>query len=155
MRCILPFPWRSKLSGFTLIELMITVAIVGVLAAVAYPSYTEHVRRGRRAELLVQMLAAGQFMERSYTENRKYPSNSVLNQRFKNVPPEASNSNASYVLSVERTDSSFTLTGSRNGVMAGDRCGAFTFDNFGRKGLVNYSTAQFASEADAIQYCWR
>lgn len=156
MRCILPFPWRSKSSGFTLVELMITVAIVGILAAVAYPSFIEYVYKGRRSQVTAQMLAAGQFMERYYTEHREYPSNSKLNERFKNVPPEASDSKASYVLQLSpSTVSSFTIKGVRNGVMAGDRCGDFTLDNFGLKLLVNYSNAKFDSVEEAIEYCWR
>lgn len=163
MRCVLPFPWRSKSSGLTLIELMITVAIVGVLAAVAYPSYTEYVNRGRRAELGVQMLSAGQFMERYYTENRKYPEESELQARFKYVPPGASEPKASYELKLlvttppTNTDSSFTITAQRKegGVMEGDRCGGFTLDNFGRKSLVNHSSDKFASADEAIEYCWR
>jgi type IV pilus assembly protein PilE len=137
---------------------MITVAIVGVLAAVAYPSYTEYVNRGRRAELAVQMLSAGQFMERYYTENREYPGESALQDRFKYVPPGASVSNFSYKLTLSaRTVSSFTIKAERNGegVMQGDRCGAFTLDNFGRKSLADYSSDKFASDDEAIEYCWR
>jgi len=156
MRCVLPFPWRSKSSGFTLIELMITVAIVGILAAVAYPSYIEYVNKGRRSQVTAQMLAAGQFMERYYTENREYPSNSKLNERFKNVPPEASDSRASYVLELSaHTKSSFTIKAARVGRMADDRCGDFTLDNFGLKLLVNYSNAKFDGVEEAIEYCWR
>lgn len=156
MRCILPFPWRSKSSGFTLVELMITVAIVGVLAAVAYPSYIEYVNKGRRSQVTAQMLAAGQFMERHYTEHREYPSNSKLNERFKNVPPEASDSKASYVLQLSViTKSSFTIKAVRNGVMADDRCGDFTLDNFGRKDLADHSSAKLGDKDSAIEYCWR
>ncbi|MEX6435586.1 type IV pilin protein, partial [Escherichia coli] len=40
---------RRSVQGFTLVELMVAVAVVGILAAVAYPSYSESVRKGRRA----------------------------------------------------------------------------------------------------------
>lgn len=59
-------------SGFTLIEVMIVVAIVGILAAVAYPSYQQHVRSSRRADAQAALSELAQFMERRFTENNGY-----------------------------------------------------------------------------------
>jgi type IV pilus assembly protein PilE len=59
-------------SGFTLIELMVVVVIAGILAAVAYPAYTESVRKSRRAAAKTTMLQIAQQEERYYTENNKY-----------------------------------------------------------------------------------
>lgn len=64
-------------AGFTLIEVMVVVAIIGVLASVAYPSYREYVARSRRAEARVILIAAQQWMERFYTENFRYDQNSA------------------------------------------------------------------------------
>ena len=154
MKCVVPVSSRFP-SGFTLIELMIAVAIVGILAAVAYPSYTEYVNKGRRAQLAAQMMSARQFMERYYTEKRMYPVNLEFQKNFKNVPPEAVASKAFYVLSLSaRTASSYTISATRSGVMQKDRCGTFTLDNFGRKGLLGYSPAKFATPAAALEYCW-
>ncbi len=58
--------------GFTLIELMIVVAVVGILAAIAYPSYQEQVRKSRRADGAAVLMQNAQFLERFFTENGRY-----------------------------------------------------------------------------------
>lgn len=62
----------TRVKGFTLIEIMIVVMIIGVLAAIAYPSYQNHVIKSRRAAAAACSLEAAQFMERFYTTNMKY-----------------------------------------------------------------------------------
>ena len=63
---------RMRQSGFTLIELMIAVAIIAVLSAIAYPSYQAHIVKTRRVAASGCLLEAAQFMERFYTTNLKY-----------------------------------------------------------------------------------
>jgi type IV pilus assembly protein PilE len=58
--------------GFTLIELMITVAIIGILAAIAYPSYQDSILKGRRAEGRTALLNLLQQQERYYTQTGSY-----------------------------------------------------------------------------------
>ena len=58
--------------GFTLIEIMVVVAIVLTLSAIAMPSYTEHVKRSKRAEAKAQLLETAQFMQRFYSQNDSY-----------------------------------------------------------------------------------
>lgn len=59
-------------SGFTLIELMIVIAIIGMLSAVAYPSYMENIKRGHIADALADLSNVVFNMEQSYQENRSY-----------------------------------------------------------------------------------
>ena len=66
-------------SGFTLIELMITVAIVGILAAIAYPSYQSYVLQSRRAEAIAGLLDLQQQAEKWRVSHTTYPSNSNVN----------------------------------------------------------------------------
>ena len=58
--------------GFTLIEVMIVVAIIGILAAVAYPSYQDHVRKSRRAEAQSALMGLAAAMERHFTATNSY-----------------------------------------------------------------------------------
>lgn len=58
--------------GFTLIELMIVVLVIGVLAAIAYPAYSQHVVKSRRAAAKACVEEAAQFMERHYTTRLSY-----------------------------------------------------------------------------------
>lgn len=63
---------RTRTSGFTLIELMIVVAVVTILAAVAIPAYTQYVRQAARHQAEATMLNLSQMEERYYTNNYAY-----------------------------------------------------------------------------------
>jgi type IV pilus assembly protein PilE len=63
---------KNRNSGFTLIELMITVAIVAILAAIALPIYERHVIKTRRTLAKGCLIEIGQFMERQYTTSMSY-----------------------------------------------------------------------------------
>lgn len=66
-------PPRRRSAGFTLIELMITVAVVAILSSIAYPSYTDYVRRGRIAEATGELGTMRVRLEQFYQDSR--PSN--------------------------------------------------------------------------------
>jgi type IV pilus assembly protein PilE len=64
--------YETNTHGFTLIELMITVAIVGILASIAYPSYQDSVMKSRRVDATGALLGFANAMERHFTENNSY-----------------------------------------------------------------------------------
>lgn len=155
--------------GFTLIELMITVAVVAILASIAFPSYQEQIARGRRTEAQTILLAGQQWMERFYSENFRYDQNSAgtavtdasqFPSRFSTSPAPGQGTavyNVAVVASFTNSVPSYTITATRKTgtAMASDVCGDFTVDNLGRRSMVNYSTTKFSSLSDAITYCWK
>ena len=80
----------GKHYGFTLIELMITVAIIGILAAVAYPSYTSYIIKGNRAAAQAQMLDIANRQQQFMLANRAYATKAVLTTSGYALPIEVS-----------------------------------------------------------------
>jgi len=151
--------------GFTLIELMITVVVVAILAAIAYPAYTEQIARGRRAEAQATLLASQQWMERFYSENYRYDLNSantpvadLFTPRFSRSPASGAGA-AMYNIAVSAPSpgTTFRITATRTGTMAQDRCGNFTVDHLGRRGIEasTYSPKAGANLTEAMTYCWK
>ena len=128
-----------KAKGFTLIEIMVTVAIVGILAAIALPNYTSYVARARRADARAQLVQAAQFMQRYYSANDSYTTNragvtvNVIDAIPGSIKQSPSDGAAVYQLSVSATASAYTLTMApvSGGVAATDACGSFTLTSTG------------------------
>ncbi|QIL72041.1 type IV pilin protein [Diaphorobacter sp. HDW4B] len=153
---------RKSQSGFTLIELMIVVAVIGILAAVAYPSYKEFVAKSRRAEAKTVLMSAQQWMERLYTESYRYDKNSVGTATSSLYPAHLSQAPADgtkqYTVALVGSSldrDTFMIEAVPSGAMTGDKCGTYQVDQYGRKTLKAGTYPSFASEKAALDYCWK
>lgn len=141
--------------GFTLIELMITVAILAIVAAIAYPTYTSQVRKTQRSDAKAALLKAAQVLERCYTEFNAYNDANcpaVDNANNANLDAAyAATDNGYYTLSATTLNATaFTLKATRNanGPQKNDDCGDLTFNHIGATGVVNAAAGVTAAD------CW-
>lgn len=155
---------HKSIRGFTLIELMIVVAIIGIITSIALPSYREFINRSRRAEAQSILMASSQWMERFYSENYRYDQNAAgtgtndatqFPARF-STSPEPGHGAAQYTINLVVARNQYTITATRVGAMVNDRCGDFTIDQLGRKSIAAGTWgAQYATLGDAIRDCWK
>jgi type IV pilus assembly protein PilE len=143
---------RSLLTGFSLIELLVVLVIVGIVSAIALPSYTQHVQRGHRVEAIGALLEAQHFMERFYSAHGRYDGSAEapgqrpeLPLRLQGIP---TGSDLRYQLKLDAaTVNAYELQAQPVGSMANDKCGILTLNQTGLKGLGGSDV----SVAD----CWR
>lgn len=141
---------RSPAGGFTLIEVVVVMAVIGILTAIAIPSYSEYVRRSQRAEARTVLLEAAQFMQRFYSANDRYDLSRAgaalaLPAGLQQVPADGT---ARYTVSLNAVSTTaYTLQAAPAGSMTGDKCGTFTLTSVGRRDVVG-------ATATAVE-CWR
>lgn len=132
---------RAPRKGFTLIELMVTVAIVGILAAIAYPSYNNHVRKTKRAEGKTRLLQVAQLQERWFTEKNTYTTNvaSLLGVAGTVYSSSTNDPNSGYQITAASAAApatianSFVLTATAQNDQVNDTCGNLTLSSTGQK----------------------
>jgi len=144
--------------GFTLIEVLITVVIVGILAAIAYPSYQSYVLRSHRSEGQALLNEAAARMERFYAQNNAYPTRvselNIVNGKTAADSPTVLSASGYYELSLATnvaggagyaSDGPYVLTAQPKGSQAKDVCGNL---------ILNAQGVKKVSLGDPTD-CWR
>ena len=128
----------QKQKAFTLIELMITVAIAGILAAIAYPSYQDSVMKSRRADVKGVLLGLANAMERHFTETNSYLGAAdggadTGTPAIYTIPAETAIYYTVTISAAPSPGSSYTLSAAPTGAQSSDKCGTLTLTNTGVK----------------------
>jgi type IV pilus assembly protein PilE len=135
--------------GFSLIEMMTVLLIMGLLLTLAWPSYQSHVRRGHRAEAATALMEAQHFMERYYAVQGRYTtatgSAPALPVRLQTVPAQGA---VRYMLKIAEVEAwKYTLRADPKDALATDECGSLTLASTGAKGRTGTGLT--------VQQCWQ
>ena len=139
--------YRGSTKGFSLIELMIVVAIIAVLSAIAYPTYTRHIIKTRRAAATACLSQYANYMERYYTTNMAYNKAGTTDNVLPNLDCRSVQQTGNYYGYDfgTPTASTYTLTATpkSGSAQASDSCGALTLDQTGAR-----------NAAGGVANCW-
>lgn len=145
-----------KTTGFTLMELMLVVAIIGTLAAISYPMYQDYIIKTRRVEAEGLMLEATSFIERSFTETGTYVGVALP---FTTSPKDGGNAQYNLAYSAGPTATSYTISATPLGNQAaGDtECAVISIDQAAKKCILGGSKCSDSGTAavrEAVADCW-
>jgi type IV pilus assembly protein PilE len=141
---------RNRNRGFTLVELLIVIAVLSIVVALGYPSYRDQVRKARRAEGMGQLLELADRMERHYADLGTYDQADGSDMTADAIYTDTTD-DGYYTLSVDAgTDNvQFTVraTPTTKGGQDEDKCGIFVLNSLGDKSLTDNSIPE--------DQCWK
>ena len=135
---------RSHNVGFTLLELMLTVTIIGVLAAIALPAYTQYVERAKRTEGKTALMEVAGRLERFYSDNNRFATSSTSFPVEANIETESENGYYNITINSPSPFQTYTLTAAPT--FTDSLCGSLSLDNAGTRTV---------STATASDICWK
>ena len=123
---------QGRVKGFTLIEMLIVVALISILAAVALPSYREYIKKSYRSEAQSYLMALASRQQQFLVDTRAYANLATLTS----VLPTPTNVNSAYTVTMPDpagVPPAFTLTATPKTAQASEKCGTLTIDQTGTK----------------------
>ena len=133
---------KTAQQGFTLIEVMIVVAIIGILAAIAYPSYDEYVKRGNRTEGQAFLSDVAARQERYFSQNNKYIT--AVGDIAKLGLSNANSPTSKYTITIATGGGGYVLTATQQ--FGDTKCGNLTLNALGEKGRTG--------TGKTLEECW-
>lgn len=134
--------------GFTLVEIIIVLGIIGILTSLAYPSYQDYLTRTRRTEGQSALLDLANRMEAYYAENETYATHSNSQDRM-------TTQNHYYQLAiVDATQTTYTLIATPLGTQAlnDKQCQSLTFNHIGKRDITN---GPAGAPTGVAEQCWK
>lgn len=135
--------------GFTLVELLIVVAVIAILVAIAYPSYRDSVQKGRRAAVKSEIVELGQTFERCFTNNNTYQNcfaSNALPGALNSSPRGSTGADRFYSVAIDVPNAtSWTVTATALNDQSDDRCGNLS---------LNQAGVRTESGSATLQDCW-